>query len=81
MPERASSIDERAAGPLDTLQQAAFALEAGLDALRQYRRGLSLDPGRLKLVSDRLDLIQRLKSSTVIRWNRCSITPRRRKPV
>jgi DNA repair protein RecN (Recombination protein N) len=60
--KRASSIDERAAGPLDTLQQAAFALEAGLDALRQYRRGLSLDPGRLKLVSDRLDLIQRLKS-------------------
>ena len=59
---KSASIDGAASQALEALEQAAFQLEAALDSVREYRRGLSVDPGRLKLVSDRLDLIQRLKS-------------------
>jgi len=59
---KSASIDERASRALESLEQAAFQLEAALDSVREYRRGLSVDPGRLKVVSDRLDLLQRLKS-------------------
>lgn len=59
---KVSSIDSSASAALNSLQETFFALEAALDFLREYRKGLTLDPGRLKAVSDRLDLIQRLKS-------------------
>ena len=56
------SIDKSASAALKSLEQAALELEVALDSLREYRKGLALDPGRLKMVSDRLDLLQKLKS-------------------
>lgn len=59
---KCASIDKAASEALESLEQAALELEVALDSVREYRRGLSLDPDRLKVVSDRLDLFQRLKS-------------------
>ncbi len=59
---KASAIDPACEKVREALSQVGFSLEMALDVLREYRSGLSLDPDKLTQVSDRLDLIQRLKS-------------------
>lgn len=59
---KAQAIDPSASSSVESLQEASFGFEAALDQLRAYRKGLSVQPDRLKLVSDRLDALQRLKS-------------------
>lgn len=56
------AVDPASSEALDSLEQVSFGLEAALDLMRQYRRGLAADPDRLKITSERLDLLQRLKS-------------------
>ncbi len=40
----------------------SFGLEAALDLVRAYRKRLDVEPDRLAMVSDRLDLLHRLKA-------------------
>lgn len=56
------SIDPSVGQALDAAQQVAFDLEAALDVLRDYRKRLALDPERLRVISERLDFLERLKS-------------------
>lgn len=56
------AIDPSVGQALDSLEQVSFGLETALDLIREYRKKLAVDPGRLGEVSDRLDLIQRLRS-------------------
>ncbi len=60
--EKASAIDPTAALVAEAVGQVSFALEAALDLLRAYRQKLNLHPGRLAAISDRLDLLHRLKA-------------------
>jgi DNA repair protein RecN (Recombination protein N) len=60
--KKASSIDPSAEASREAVAQVSFGLEAALDMLRAYRRKLDVEPDRLVMVSDRLDLLQRLKA-------------------
>jgi DNA repair protein RecN (Recombination protein N) len=56
-----ASIDESLAGMVETLNSICLQVEdAGL-ALRDYSAGIEAEPGRLRELDDRLDLIGRLK--------------------
>lgn len=59
---KACAVDPACGKVREALSQVGFSLEMALDVLREYRSNLSLDPDKLTQVSDRLDLIQRLKS-------------------
>lgn len=56
------AIDPSVGQALEAAEQVFFSLESALDLIRDYRKKLAVDPGRLREVSDRLDLIQRLRS-------------------
>lgn len=59
---RAAAIDPAAIHTGQALEQVLYSLEIALDLLRDYQKGLSLEPSRLKEVEGRLDLIERLKA-------------------
>lgn len=59
---RAAAIDPAAIHTGQALEQVLYSLEIALDSLRDYQKGLSLEPSRLKEVEGRLDLIERLKA-------------------
>ncbi|HHY69674.1 MAG TPA: DNA repair protein RecN [Bacillota bacterium] len=60
--KEAADIDPAAEGTKNALEQVSYALEVAVDLLREYQKGLSLEPGRLQEVQERLDLIEKLKS-------------------
>lgn len=60
--KKASAIDPAASCAYESLEEAYYTLEAALDSLRDYQKKLSLQPDRLNQVSERLDLLQKLKS-------------------
>ncbi len=60
--QKVSVIDPSISSSKEALAQVSYGLETALDLVRAYRRGLDVSPDRLKLVSDRLDLIMRLKA-------------------
>ena len=59
---RAAAIDPAAIRTGQALEQVLYSLEVALDLLRDYQKGLSLEPSKLKEVEGRLDLIERLKA-------------------
>ena len=59
---RIQSLDAGIGQALEALQEVSFGLESAVDLLREYRKRLRADPDRLRAVSERLDLIQKLKS-------------------
>jgi len=59
---RIAGIDPAAEKTAQSVEQVLFSLEVAVDLLRDYQRGLSLEPSRLKQVEARLDLIERLKA-------------------
>ncbi len=59
---KVSAIDSSITPSREALAQVSYGLETALDLVRAYRRSLDVSPDRLDLVSDRLDLIMRLKA-------------------
>lgn len=57
-----ASIDPAVGQALSSVEQVVFEMEAAIDLVREYRKRLAADPLRLRVVSERLDTIQRLKS-------------------
>jgi DNA repair protein RecN (Recombination protein N) len=55
-------IDPGVGQAVEAVQEVSFGLESALDQIRDYRKKLVLDPERLRVISERLDLIQKLKS-------------------
>jgi DNA repair protein RecN (Recombination protein N) len=61
MLREAARIDPAVGQSQETLEQVLYCLEVSVDSLREYQKGLSLEPERLREVQERLDLIERLK--------------------
>lgn len=59
---KVAAIDPSAGQALSSVEQIVFEMEAAVDLMREYRRHLTVDPQRARVVSERLDAIQRLKS-------------------
>ncbi len=57
-----ASIDPSIGQALSATEQVIFEMETAIDLLRDYRKSLAVDPERLRSISERLDLIQRLKA-------------------
>lgn len=58
---KSAAIDPAASSVLEALEQVSFTCEAAVDALRDYHKRLSHDPEKIARVTERLDLIQKLK--------------------
>lgn len=59
--EELSQIDTRVASALEMLQTGVVSLTEVADALRRYREGIEVSPGRLAEVEQRLAVLERLK--------------------
>lgn len=59
---KVAAIDPSVGQALSAVEQVVYEMEAAVDLLRDYRKRLAVDPERLRVVSERLDLLQRLKS-------------------
>ena len=59
---KVQAIDAGIGQALEAVQDVSYALESAVDLVREYRRRLLADPDRLRVVSERLDLLQKLKS-------------------
>ncbi|MGE5580376.1 MAG: DNA repair protein RecN [Bacillota bacterium] len=59
---KVASVDPAVGQALSSVEQVVFEMEAAIDLMREYRKRLAADPLRLRVVSERLDTIQRLKS-------------------
>jgi DNA repair protein RecN (Recombination protein N) len=59
--EELSEIDARVASTLELLETGVVSLAEVADALRRYREGIEVSPGRLALVEQRLAALERLK--------------------
>ncbi len=54
-------IDATFAGPLEALDTAAVQIEEALARIRALREAVSVEPGRLEAIDERLDVLTRLK--------------------
>jgi DNA repair protein RecN (Recombination protein N) len=54
-------LDNRLAGAQELCQSARAQIEEAAREISSYREGLEFDPGRLELIGDRMDMIQKLK--------------------
>ena len=59
---KAGGIDPAVSETIKALEQVLFSLEVAVDLLRDYQRGLILEPARLQEVENRLDFLERLKA-------------------
>ena len=59
--KKSAAIDPAASAAYEALEQVSFTCEAAVDALREYQERLSHEPERIAQVTERLDLILKLK--------------------
>lgn len=59
--KEAERIDPSVGQSKETLEQVLYSLEVAVDCLREYQKGLLLEPEKIQQVQERLDLIERLK--------------------
>ena len=59
--KEAGRIDPSVGQSKETLEQVLYSLEVAVDCLREYQKGLLLEPERIQQVQERLDLIERFK--------------------